>query len=576
LSQAEDLLDQSEERYRALFELAPGAIFVMQEGRFVFANPHALTLVGAASVEQLAEHPYTDYLGAEGGEKAQNRYGLIAGGHKLEPTHYSMRTLDGRVVEVEVKSAPITFNGKPAFLSAARDITEEKQAKRHLERQMHEIRALHGLAEAINRSGSLAQIFPEAVQAVRRTSGANRAAVLLFDDRRKSPRDEQYLMRYVAWDGLSGQYRAATEGHSPWTANEENAQPILVPHPEQDPSIAHLLPVLRVERIASLAFIPIAHQGRLFGNFMLCFNDPHEFSAEETRLALTMAEQLALAISRQRAGDEVQRLNAELEERVRQRTAQLEIANREMESFCYSVSHDLRAPLRALDGFARILLEDAATVLDENDKDNLRRIISASERMGWLMDDLLRLSRIGRAGMRLGRVGLSAIAGEVMERLRVAAPGRRLDLRVAPDLSAEADMALMRIALENLLGNAWKYTRNTPQARIEFGAKELNGRLCYFVRDNGTGFDMQYATKLFSPFQRVHSPTEFEGNGIGLAIMQRIVQRHGGRAWAESEPGNGATFWFTLWDDGIPSELQPISQPASVPPSLTPASFPPA
>ena len=548
MSQGEELRSRDEERDRIPFDLSPDAHFVAQDGRLVFANPTALDLIGATSIEQLASRRFTDFFDPEDGEKAQHRFDRIAAGQKLDATRYSLHTLDGRRVEVEVKSVGISFGGKPALLSVARSVTGEMQTRQQLERQMRELRALHGLAETINSSNTLDRIYPDALRAVRETTGADRAALLLFD--------EQNVMRFVAWDGLSEQYRAATEGHSPWAVNEGHARPILVNRPEAEPSLASLLPVLRVERIASLAFIPIAHQGRLFGKFMLYFDAPHEFSAEETRLALTVAEQVALAVSRQRASDEVLRLNAELEEHVRRRTALLEIANREMEAFCYSVSHDLRAPLRALDGFARILIEECGDILDEAGRNHLGRIIAASERMGRLMDDLLKLSRIGRAGMRLAPVNLSALAGDIIDRLRSQAPERSLDARIAPGLTARADAALMRIALENLLGNAWKYTRHTAQASIEFGAEEINGGTGYYVRDNGAGFDMRYAGKLFSPFQRVHSPTEFEGNGIGLAIVARIAQRHDGRVWAESAPGCGATFRFTLWDKDIPADLQ--------------------
>ena len=423
-----------------------------------------------------------------------------------------------------------------------------------------ELRALHALAETINRSRSLESVYPEALQALRWICAADRAAVLLSD--------AQNAMRFAASDGLSDRYRAAVEGHSPWASNEENAQPVLVPEPEREPSIAPLLPLLRQEGIASLAFIPIAHQGRLLGKFMLYFDTPHEMTAEEVRLALTVAEYLALAVSRQRALEETHRLNGELEERVRRRTRQLEEANREMEAFCYSVSHDLRAPLRALDGFSRILLDEAGHILVDTDKSNLRRIIAASERMGGLMDDLLKLSRIGRAGMRLTDVDLGGIAAGILERLRNGKPEHRVTVQIAAGLTAQADAGLMRIALENLLENAWKYTGRTADAHIEFGSMEMDGRVDFFLRDNGAGFDLRYAKKLFSPFQRAHSPGEFEGNGIGLAIVQRIVQRHGGRIRAESEPGRGSTFWFTLWEEGIPAELL---RPASSRPSSPPA-----
>jgi signal transduction histidine kinase len=434
-------------------------------------------------------------------------------------------------------------------------------AETPVERQLRELRALHALAEVINRSGNLDAVYPETLRALRWITGADRAALLLFD--------AGGTMRFAAWEGLSEAYRKAVEGHSPWAANEEQAQPILVTQPEREPSIAALLPALREEGIASLAFIPVAHQGRLLGKFMLYFDAEQALRPDEVRLALTVAEYLALAVSRQHAAEEVRRLNDSLEERVQRRSQQLEEAQREMESFCYSVSHDLRAPLRALDGFSRILLEDADAVLDEADKANLRRIIAASERMGLLMDDLLRLSRIGRAGMRLDEVDLGALAEDILRRLRRESPEREVACEIARGLTVRADAGLMRIALENLLGNAWKYTRRNAEARIDFGLREeADGRQVYFVRDNGTGFDMRYAGKLFSPFQRAHNAGEFEGTGIGLAIVQRIVGRHGGRIRAESEPGCGATFCFTLWQEGIPGELE---APASSRPSSPPA-----
>jgi len=423
-----------------------------------------------------------------------------------------------------------------------------------VERQLRELRALHALAEAINRSASVEAVYPETMQALRWISGADRAGLLLLD--------AGGTMRFVAWDGLSERYRRAVEGHSPWAANEERAQPIQVARPEQEPSVAHLLSELREEGIASLAFIPVAHQGRLIGKFMLYFDATHEMQPDEIRLALTVAEYLALAISRQAAVDEVRRLNSALEDQVRRRTRQLEEANREMEAFCYSVSHDLRAPLRALDGFSRILLEDAGPVLGEEDKGNLRRIVAASERMGLLMDDLLRLSRIGRAGMRLTEVDLGALAADILRRLRAEEPGRCVSSEIAEGTRVWADAGLMRIALENLIGNAWKYSRGNAEARIALGMQEDEGRRIFFVRDNGAGFDLRYAAKLFSPFQRAHGQSEYEGTGIGLAIVQRVVSRHGGRIWAESEPGSGSTFRFTLWQDGIPQ-----APASSLPPS---------
>jgi len=234
------------------------------------------------------------------------------------------------------------------------------------------------------------------------------------------------------------------------------------------------------------------------------------------------------------------------EETLRRYAAQLESANAELEAFAYSVSHDLRAPLRSLDGFSQALLEDYADRLDAQGTDYLQPVRSGSQRMAQLIDDLLNLSRVTRAQMRMGSVDLSALAEGIATELRNSDPSRRVDFAIAPALVVHADPGLMGVVLENLLGNAWKFTGKRLRARIEVGVTPHNGRPAYFVRDNGAGFDMTYADKLFGAFQRLHRSGEFEGTGIGLATVQRIIHRHGGRIWAEAAPDQGATFYFTL------------------------------
>jgi light-regulated signal transduction histidine kinase (bacteriophytochrome) len=243
-----------------------------------------------------------------------------------------------------------------------------------------------------------------------------------------------------------------------------------------------------------------------------------------------------------RQGRQLQAVNAELQRSV----SELGESNLQLEAFSYSVSHDLRAPLRSIDGFSQALLEDYAVKLDNQGKDYLRRVRGASQRMGQLIDDMLNLSRVTRAEMRRETVDLSALAQTVTAELKKAQPERDVTFVSEEGLVANGDEALLRVVLENLLGNAWKFTGKQPQARIEFGAIQHNGLMAYMVRDNGAGFDMAYAGKLFTPFQRLHGVAEYEGTGIGLATVQRIVRRHGGSVWAEGAVGQGATFYFTL------------------------------
>jgi signal transduction histidine kinase len=247
----------------------------------------------------------------------------------------------------------------------------------------------------------------------------------------------------------------------------------------------------------------------------------------------------------QRVADRTHELQ-ERNESLRRNTAELLAANTELDAFSYSVSHDLRAPLRSIDGFSQVLLEDYATQLDQAGRDSLQRVRAASQRMGTLIDDLLKLARVTRSDMRTEVVDLSRIAGDIAAELHRSTPERQVEFTIAQGLEARGDTRLLRVAVENLLRNSWKYTAKQPQPRIEFGSVEGNGERVFLVRDNGAGFDMQYADKLFGVFQRLHSATEFEGTGIGLATVRRIITRHGGRIWAEGAVDQGATFYFTL------------------------------
>ena len=254
--------------------------------------------------------------------------------------------------------------------------------------------------------------------------------------------------------------------------------------------------------------------------------------------------------NKQQQGKEELELHRDhLEELVQERTAELKTLNKELESFCHSVSHDLRAPLRAIDGFSLAVLEDYADKLDAEGQEHLQRVRGGAQRMGELIDDLLMLSQVSRAEMHRHTVDLCALSATVMDRLEQSESSRKVEQVVAPGVNVQGDRNLLEIVMDNLLSNAWKYTGKTEDPRIEFGVKQQDGKSVYFVKDNGVGFDMKYAEKLFGAFQRLHKEEDFPGTGVGLATVQRIVHRHGGRIWAEAKEGKGATFFFTLGED---------------------------
>ncbi len=290
-------------------------------------------------------------------------------------------------------------------------------------------------------------------------------------------------------------------------------------------------------------------KGRLEGVQRAIINILEDFSEEKARLEDTQRAMLNLLDDFGMEREKTEAINRELREAfdsLRLAKEAADAANRELEAFAYSVSHDLRAPLRSIAGFSHLLMEDYYDKLDEEGRDSLNRIFAATDKMGRLIDDLLNLSRLTRAEMTRQQVNISTLVRKIAEAKKKAQPEREVEFVIQDHLFVEGDGQLLNVMLENLLENAWKFTGKSESARIEFGAMNKEGKLIYFIRDNGIGFDMEYAGKLFQPFQRVHAMDEFPGTGIGLATVKRIIERHGGRVWIEAEEGKGTTVYFTL------------------------------
>ena len=304
--------------------------------------------------------------------------------------------------------------------------------------------------------------------------------------------------------------------------------------------------------------MPLLQGEKLWG--LLCINQchaPREWQPIEIEFVSQIANHLGVALQHAELltdlqAEIVERLQAEqavksLNQGLQRTVIELQAVNKELEAFSYSISHDLRAPLRSVDGFSQALLEDYYDILDAIGQDYLRRIRGSSQRMGQLIDDLLNLSRVTRSEIHLETVDLSLLASNICTELQHSQPEQHVDFEIQTGLVAQGDVRLLRVLLQNLLNNAWKFTSKHPHSRIEFGATKTESDIpVYFVRDDGAGFDMAYVNKLFAPFQRLHGMTEFPGNGIGLATVQRIVHRHGGRVWAQGFVEQGATFYFTL------------------------------
>lgn len=368
-------------------------------------------------------------------------------------------------------------------------------------------------------------------RAARELTGADGATFVL--------RDDDDMCFYAAEDAIAplwkGRRFPMATCISGWAML--NRQPAVIEDIYSDPRIPH--DAYRPTFVKSLAMVPIRTLKPIgaIGNY---WAERHQPTTAEVKLLQALADTTAVAM-------ENVHVYAELEQRVRDRTAELQIANKELEAFTYAVSHDLRAPLRHIDAFSQMLFEDCADTLSEQGQSHIQRIRGATQRMSQLIEALLVLSRTTQIPVSRDKVNLSRMAHEVVSELQAATPDRRANVIIASGLSANGDPRLLRVVLENLLSNAWKFTAKSSHARIEVGSVAgPDAGIIYYVRDNGAGFDMVHADKVFGVFQRLHSEKDFPGSGVGLATVQRVIHKHGGRIWTEAAVNQGASFYFTL------------------------------
>lgn len=501
--EAERALRESEERFRGIFDSVDSISLrgYDAEGRVQYWNRASETLFGYSADEARGQCMEALLLeGAERGDFASERARLLAAGAGQSPRYYQARRRDGGVVEVYSTQICVPLqDGRREFYCVDLDMSP----MRNLERDLAESREHY--RQLFNLSPDAVVVYADGLIRL-----ANEAAARIF----RTGSVERFI------------------GHSIYEF-------IM---PEEHARVRH--------RIATLDAAPTPAPMPLMElKHVTLDGEPLYLESTVTRLTLHGEPVFMAALrdvtKRKQAEAEIRRFNESLEQRVRQRTAELMASNQELESFSYSASHDLRTPLRGIDGFAHIIEQDYGDKLDAAGHSHIARIRQASQRMAQLIDDMLDLARITRVVMGRRSVDVSALAHTILDNLK-SDPDHAVEVVVAAGLSADADPGLLRAALEHLLRNAWKFTSQARNPRIEVGAVETNNERSFFVRDNGAGFDASYAGKLFRPFQRLHRSNEFPGNGIGLVTVHRVVHRHGGRVWAESVLGEGATFYFTL------------------------------
>jgi PAS domain S-box-containing protein len=541
LEERTSALQASEQRFKQLVDAAQEGIWVSDDrGAITYANQRMAELLGYQNGALIGRQVY-DLLDATVRAGAQRI--LARPGPAGESHDFRFRRQDGAELWGLVSASAIVGRDGATVgtVGMVSDITERKRTEERFRRTAERLTVLHDMDQAILAARSPAEIGRAALARMRRMVPCHRCTVVLFDFQRDQA---QVVAGYTAGSPLP-QSTLTMDQLSPLEVLRRGVMRSIDDLAELDSPPAFLRQ-LRDEGIRSVITVPLLAESETIGEINLASAAPRGFSTEHREIAAEIAAPLAIAFQQARLREELGRQAGELERRLADRNAALRAATAELETMLYAVSHDLRDPLRHICGFTQLLLDDAGAALDPAVQHYARRIRDGGSRMSGLVDDLVHLARVSRQDVLRRPVDLTLLAEDVVSRLQPEADGREVEWRVHELPTVEVDPALVQTALQSLLSNALKFTRPRDRAVITIRPIEHDGQAGLAVQDNGVGFRMAYAGKLFGMFQRLHRPDEFEGNGAGLALVQRVAQKHGGRVWAESGPEGGATFYITL------------------------------